>query len=260
MPFRSEHRREEGEQGSRPPLPVRDLLAAATRAARYDPWRILAVAIAMSLLTVLADIALVNLIDRSDLPLTAAGELISSALEVLGSVFLSGFLCRIVSAAEHGQEHASIGQVAKSLPWSRLIRADLLVVVLVVLGLIALVIPGLIVITLLSIIGPVIEIEDKRVREAVRRSAHLVRQKFWWVVLLATLPLAVVSEIESLAPEPHSAGAALEDLAIRGIGTGVLEAVIGLVLVELAYQLMALDRASVVSPAGSRRPRSPEPG
>jgi hypothetical protein len=229
------------EEHSRPPLPVRDLLAAAYRAARHDPWRILAVAVAVSLMTVLADIAVTNLIDHADVPLAITGELTSTALEVLGSVFLSGFLCRIVGSAEHGLEHASVGEVVKGLPWRRLILADLLVVVLVVLGLIALVIPGLIVLTLLAITGPVIEIEDKPVRAALRRSAHLVRPKFWWVALLVTLPLAVVSEIESLAPEPHSVHAALETIAIRGFGTGVLEAVITLVLVELAYQLMALE-------------------
>jgi hypothetical protein len=227
---------------ARPPLPVRDLLAAVARTARDDPWRILAVAVAVSLLTTVADIAFTNLVDHSDVPLSVAGELISSALEILGSVFLSGFLCRIAGSAEHGQERASVGQVAKTLPWSRLIRADLLVVVLVVLGLIALVIPGLIAITLFAIIGPVIEIEDKPVRAALRRSAQLVRPKFWWVVLLATLPLALVSDVESLAPEPHGAAEALEALAIRGLGTAVLDAVIGLILVELCYRLIALDR------------------
>jgi predicted secreted protein len=244
MTFRSqERRRDERQKRSRIPLAVRGLLAAVVRTARQDPWRILAVAVAVSLLTVLADIAITNLIDHTNVPLTTAGEVISTALEVLGSVFLSGFLCRIVGSAEHGLERASVGQVAKTLPWSRLIRADLLVVLIVVIGLILLVIPGLIAITLLAIIGPVIEIEDKPVRAAVRRSARLVWQKFWWVVLLATLPLAAVSEIEALAPEPHSIGAALETLAIRGLGTAVLEAAIGLVLVELAYQLIALDRA-----------------
>lgn len=242
MTTRGERRRDAQEKGSRRPLPVRDLAAAVARTARYDPWRILAVAVAVSLPIVLADIALANLVERTDVPLTVAGELISSALEVLGSVFLSGFLCRIVGSAQHGQEHLTVAQIAKTLPWSRLIRADLLVVVLVVTGLLALVIPGLIAITLLSIIGPVIEIEDKPVGAAVRRSAHLVRLKFWWVVLLATLPLGVVSEVESLAPEPHSIGAALEAVAIRGVGTAVLDAVIGLVLVELAYRLIALDR------------------
>jgi predicted secreted protein len=246
--------------GEKKRLPVRGLLAAVGRTARHDPWRILAVSIAISLLTVLADIGITNLIDHTNVPLVTAGELVSTALEVLGSVFLSGFLCRIVGAAEHGQERASVGQVAKTLPWSRLIRGDLLVVLIVVVGLILLVIPGLIAVTLLAIIGPVIEIEDKPVWVALRRSAHLVRQKFWWAVLLATLPLAVVSELESLAPEPHSVSTALETLAIRGLGTSVLDALISLVLIELAYQLIALDRTPADEPAGSRALRSPEPG
>lgn len=257
MTPRAERRR--GKENKR--LPVHDLLAAALWTARRDPWRILAVAITVSVLTTLADIALVNLIDHSDAPLSVASELISSALEILGSVFLSGFLCRIVGAAVHGQERASVVQVTRTLPWSRLIRADLMVVVLVVLGLIALVIPGLIAITVFAIVGPVIEIEDKKVRAALRRSAHLVWQKFWWVLLLATIPLMAVSEVESLAPEPHGAGAALEALAIRGVGTGVLEAVIGLVLVELCYRLIALDRTPAAAAAAvSRSSRSPEPG
>jgi predicted secreted protein len=237
-------RRHDVQQEKRPRLrlPVRDLLTSAARAARHDPWRILAVAIAVSILTTVADIALVNLIDHTNAPLTIAGEVTSSALEVLGSVFLSGVLCRIVGTAEHGLERASIGHIARHLPWSRLIRADLLVVLLVVVGLFLLVIPGLIVVTLFAIIGPVIEIEHKPVRAALRRSARLVWQKFWWVVLLATLPLALVSEVDGLAPEPHGAGAILEALAIRGVGTAVLEAVIGVVLVELTYQLIALDR------------------
>jgi predicted secreted protein len=256
MTSRGERRRDKEKKR----LAVRDLLAAVVRAARHDPWRILAVAVAISLLTVLADIGLTNLVDHTNVPLVTAGELISTALEMLGSVFLSGFLCRIVGVAEHGQERASVGHIARTLPWSRLIRGDLLTVLIIVIGLILLVIPGLIAITLLAIIGPVIEIEDKPVIAAVRRSAHLVRQKFWWVVLLATLPLAVVSELESLAPEPHSVSTALETLAIRGLGTSVLDALIGLVLVELAYQLIALDRApAAAGQAESRRPRSPEP-
>jgi predicted secreted protein len=256
MTPRGERRREKRKKR----LPVRGLFAAVARAARHDPWRILAVAVAVSLLTVLADIVITNLIEHTNAPLVAAGEVISTALEVLGSVFLSGFLCRIVGAAEHGQERSSVGQVAKTLPWSRLVRGDLLVVLFVVVGLILLVIPGLIAVTLLAIIGPVIEIEDKRVWEAVRRSAHLVRQKFWWVVLLATLPLAVVSELESLAPEPHSVSTALETLAIRGLGTSVLDALISLVLVELAYQLIALDQTPADQPSDARRSPSPEPG
>jgi hypothetical protein len=46
--------------------------------------------------------------------------------------------------------------------------------------------------------------------------------------------------------------AALETLAIRGLGTAVLDAVIVLVLVELAYQLIDLDRMSADSHRRSR--------
>ena len=49
----------------------------------------------------------------------------------------------------------------RSLPWGSLILADLLVALIVVVGLVALIIPGLIAITLLAVVGPVIEIEHR---------------------------------------------------------------------------------------------------
>jgi len=233
------------EKRSRPPLPVRDLLAAAVRAARHDPWRILAVTVTVSLLTVLADIAVTNLIDHADVSLAITGELTSSALEVLGSVFLSGFLCRIVGSAEHGQEHATVGQVFKSLPWVRLILADLLVVVLVVVGLVALVIPGLLAITLLAVVGPVIEIEHRRVLAAIRRSCQLTRSHIWPVLLLATAPLAAVAELEAIAPEPDTASEIAEFLIVRGLAEGIAEACLALLLSELCFQLIDAHRGSM---------------
>jgi hypothetical protein len=131
--------------------------------------------------------------------------------------------------------------VGNHLPWGRLIVADVLIVGLVIVGLLALVIPGLVVFTLLAVTGPVIEIENRRVRAALRRSAHLVRHHFWPVALLVTLPVIIASEVESLAPEPSGPGEILAALAVRGIAEGVLEAAIGLILVQLCYRLIALD-------------------
>ncbi len=237
-----EQRRDAQDKRSRPALPVREIIAAAARAGRRDLWRIMAVAVAVSTATALVDLAVTHLIDRADLPLSVLGALTSSAVSLLGAVFLSGFLGRIVGRAEHGKKGASVLQVARTLPWSRLARADLLVVVLVVIGLIALIIPGLAALTLFAIVGPVIEIESRPVRAALRRSAHLVRPYFWWVTLLATLPLAVSSQLESLAPEAATPRSILEALAVRGLGVALLEAAIGLTLVELCYRLIALDR------------------
>jgi hypothetical protein len=243
MTSRSQERRQDAEGNrSKPALPVREILAGAARAGQRSPWRIIAVAIVVSMVTALVDIAVTHLIDRTNLPLSVFGDLTSTAVGYLGAVFLSGFLCRIVSAAEHGGGGASLGHVVRTLPWARLVLADLLVVVLVVAGLLALVIPGLAAVSFFAVVGPVIEIENRPVRMALRRSAHLVRPYFWWVTLLTTVPLAVSSELESLAPEAGGVGEILEELAIRGIGVALLESAIGLVLVELCYRLIALDR------------------
>jgi predicted secreted protein len=231
-------------------LPVREILAAAARAARSDPWRIIAVAVAVSLLTVLLDFVATDLLDDTNIPLVIASTSTSWVLSVFGTVFLSGFLCRIVGQAEHGRDRASIWQVARQLPWSRLVRGDMLVFVLVVVGVIALVIPGLIMFTLFSLTGPVIEIENRPVRAALRRSAHLVRPHFWWVALFAAVPLAVPIRIQigpgARSPAPTVAHV-VEEVILHGFVEALIEAAVGLVLVGMCFRLIALDEPG---PAG----------
>ena len=181
-------------------------------------------------------------VDPADLPLAISADLAASGVGLLGVVFLSGFLSQLVGEAGHGREHARVRDTLRHLSWRRLILADLLVVLLVVIGLIALVLPGLILINLFAVVGPVVEIENRPVFAALRRSAHLVRQHFWKVALLATLPVSLADEVTSAAP--HSTGLAevLTTFAIRGVAGALIEAVLGLVLAELAYRLMELDR------------------
>jgi hypothetical protein len=231
-----------GAKGSRPPLPIREVLAAAAHAGRRHLRVIVAVAVAVSTMTALAEILVDELIDRADVSASAAGDLSASAVSVLGTVLLSGFLCRMVGETEHGQEPATVLQIVRHLPWWRLIRADLVVVVIVVTGIVALIIPGVVAFTLLAVIGPVIEIERSKVYAALRRSVHLTRQRFWTVALLATLPVVLASMIESFIPHPDDVTEILELLAVRGIGEGLIEAAIGLILAELCYRLIALDR------------------
>ena len=229
---------------------MREILAAAARAARSDPWRIIAVAVAVSLLTVLLDFVATDLLDDTNIPLVIASTSTSWVLSVFGTVFLSGFLCRIVGQAEHGRDRASIWQVARQLPWSRLVRGDMLVFVLVVVGVIALVIPGLIMFTLFSLTGPVIEIENRPVRAALRRSAHLVRPHFWWVALFAAVPLAVPIRIQigpgARSPAPTVAHV-VEEVILHGFVEALIEAAVGLVLVGMCFRLIALDEPG---PAG----------
>jgi hypothetical protein len=218
------------------------VLAGAARAGRRYWWRILLVAAAVSVLTALAEIAVEEFVDRADISISLVADLSASAVSLVGAVLVSGFLCRLVRRSD--DEDTSIRSVARSLPWWRLIRADLLVSLLVAIGLLALVIPGLIVFTKLAVTGPVIEIERKPVVAALRRSARLVRGHFWAVALLATLPVALSSEIDVIGPRPTSVPAVLELLAIRGGGGAVAQAAVGLIIGNLCSRLMTLDQES----------------
>jgi hypothetical protein len=263
-----------------PALRFRPIAAAVGHTARRHAWRILVVSIAVSAVTVAAELAADHLLDQADVATALAGALSTSTLSLLGAVFLSGFLCRLVSSTEHGAtehgatehgatehgateqegktEHGKTGQTAdgsrirdvlRSLPWGSLILADLLATLIIVVGLVALIIPGLIAITLLAVVGPVIELEHQHAVAGLRRSAHLVRPYFWRVAAFATLPLLLANGIAAFLPDPSGTADVVTTLVVRSVGEGILESVVGLLLVELCYRLIAADRGATRPPA-----------
>jgi hypothetical protein len=238
------------DQGDR--LRVIGVLSAAAKAGRRDWWQILAVAIPVSLISAGLEIVLEHYLDRSDAKLSISATLAVTGVSILGTVLVSGFVCGLVGAAEHGRERRTFADTVRSLPWKRLVIADILVTVIVIIGLLLIVLPGLAALTLLAVVGPVIEIEDRQVLSAFRRSVHLVRQRVWLVILLGTVPLALAAELEAVAPEPDKTGEIAEFLLIRGGVMGLVEACLALLLVEVCYQLMDSDRRNATV-------RSPEP-
>jgi hypothetical protein len=238
------------DQGDRPRLV--GVLSAAAYAGRRYSWQILAVAIPVSVISAGLEIVLEHFLDPSDTPLSISATLAVTGVSILGTVLLSGLVCGLVGATKHGRERRTFGGTVRSLPWKRLIVADILVTLLVIIGLVLVVLPGLAALTLLAVVGPVIEIEDRRVLSAFRRSIHLVRQHVWLVILLGTVPLSLAAELETVAPEPDRAGEIAEFLLIRGVAMGLVEACLALLLVELCHQLMDSDRRNGTV-------RSPEP-
>lgn len=223
---------------------MRAVLAAAAGAGRQHAARILPVAIAVSLVTAAGDILVDHFVDPHNAAAYTIAGLGTTAVSLLGTVFLSGLVCRLTTAMEAGGERPGMGQVARSLPWGRLILGDLAVVAVVLIGVLLLVIPGLIAITFLAITGPVIEVEDRSVLSALRRSAQLIRGQFWRCFLLAGLPLILINELEAVLPEPHAGAEIAEVLAIKGLVEGAFEAGISLVLVALTFRLIALEKAA----------------
>jgi hypothetical protein len=109
---------------------------------------------------------------------------------LLGEVFYSGAVA--VSLAHPADEKPpSIAEVARRLDYRRLILVDIAYVALVIVGLVAFFIPGILVFVWFGLAGPVVELEGRPVFDALRRSASLVRHNFWLVFLiLAPVELA----------------------------------------------------------------------
>ena len=180
-------------------------------------------------------------------------------MSLLGAVFLSGFLCRLVTVSEHGrtehgktgpeEERSRIRDVLRSLPWGSLILADLLVTLIVLIGLVALIVPGLIAITLLAVAGPVIELERQHAVAGLRRCVRLVRPHFWRVAAFGTVPLLVANGVIAALPDPSGPTDVVTTLIVRSIGEGVVEAAVGLILVELCFRLIAADHAAAAAAA-----------
>jgi hypothetical protein len=231
------------------------VLSAAAYAGRRYWWQILAIAIPVAVISAGLEIVLEHFLDPSDAPLSLSASLAVTGVSILGTVLLSGIVCSLVGAAAHGGERHPLADTARSLAWKRLIVADILVTITVITGLVLFVLPGLAILTLLAVVGPVVEIEHRPVRGAFRRSARLVRRHFALVILLGTVPIGLSAELEAVAPEPERAGEIVWFLLIRGVATGIVEACLALLLVELCFHLIDADRRNGTGKA--REPNAP---
>jgi hypothetical protein len=111
---------------------------------------------------------------------------------LLGEVFYSGAVAVSLTHPKH-EKAPSILEVARRLDYRRLILVDIAYVALVIVGLIAFFIPGILVFVWFGLAGPVVEIEGRTVRGALRRSASLVRHNFW-LVFLVLAPVELVGD------------------------------------------------------------------
>lgn len=236
----------------RSPRPLRSCAAAAgvlRRAARlyvHNFGRLFLLAVVVfGPLAVLDDVLTVLLREATEdagLGLRIAAftlTIINISIAVAGLTFFAGAIELLVGATERGEPSLGLRRTAALLPWRLFIAVNLVSVLLSALGDALFVIPGLIVFTLLAIAGPLAIIERRGVIATLRRSAALVRRRFWLVAVLVTLP-AVLEEglgdallesgwLTSVTPK------AIADIALAvllGSAIGVTEAVMARFLLE----------------------------
>ncbi len=224
-------------------LRVRDVVRSALRTYRERFWRVAGTAfVVFGAIAAIDAVATVLVIDRHvSRPFGAAATSVASAVfAMVGVVVYAGILDKVVGAHLHGHPDLSLGEIWRVLPLGRLVWADVVLAVGTLVGLVLFVIPGVVVFTLWSLVGPVITIEDRSVASALRRSWRLVRPHFWLTLLLVTIPLqfeqAVLHAIQYTEVFEHPFVPAFFLNGLLGMAIGSL---VGLVEVVLAYDLIA---------------------
>ena len=121
---------------------------------------------------------------------TAAGLVTTTGL--LGEVFFAGAMSLSLTHPE-GERPPPLSHLARRIKYWRLIRLDITYVVIVAVGLILLVVPGVAAFVLFGLAGPAVELEHRTVRGALARSYRLVRSDFW-LVFWVLVPIEIAGD------------------------------------------------------------------
>jgi hypothetical protein len=172
-------------------------------------------------------------------------------LSMFGEVFFTGVLDESVGADFAERLMPGLREIAARLPWVSLFVADFLVSVLTQIGTEALIIPGMVLFTAFSIVGPIVNIERLGPVESLMRSAKLVWPHFWTAAVCVLIPTTVLTFVGDWFVEAAGHTPFISVLLLAVLLSMSLAAWVGLTAVVLAHALVTEDREKT-SGAGAR--------
>jgi hypothetical protein len=131
-------------------------------------------------------------VEFGDLIEILVAALLFGAGALLGDVVYAGVVAAAAIAVRTDHQ-GSLRDLLKRLPVLRLIAVDLLLGLVVVIGLLLLIVPGVVFMVWFALVAPVVKIEHPTIRAAFRRSRELVRGHFWFVFVFV-IPIMIVAE------------------------------------------------------------------
>ena len=144
----------EADANALPAVGVRPVLAAAARTYRRRFWFIAGAALVVFGISATVDVLTDVLSDElGDYPGLVALLLTVAGVAVFGTEFFAGLMDRIAGEEERGHAREPLGRILRTLPYCRLIAADVLLALLTVVFSIALFVPGIIFFTFYSFVG-----------------------------------------------------------------------------------------------------------
>jgi hypothetical protein len=191
---------------------------------------------------------------------------VSVLLSLLATTLFTGMIVELVAdIQQHGGRDAKPVQLLRAVRpvLGKLILvafAPALVILLAVgvVGLLGLIFPGLLVITIWSVAAPVVVLERPPGLRALRRSRELVRGNGWQtfgVILVLVVGVGAIASAASLAGESGGTGAEIVVRVVVGVLTTPLSA---LAQAVLYFELLAAHGERPPRPGGPVRP-TPDP-
>jgi uncharacterized membrane protein len=168
-------------------------------------------------------------------------------LALLGLVVLGGVMDELVGSKIRGTQQPTLSQATRSLPFGRLIVADVIVALLIGMGALVGLIPGLVLGALVAIVGPVVNVESQGPLAAVRRSIRLTWPHAVLAVCIIVPALLLEGVIHGVLVAVWDALGLVGELAVEIPLILSVGAMVVLAEVVLAYALMARDAGSPVA-------------
>jgi hypothetical protein len=196
--------------------------------------------------------------------LTSGGALVALATTAIGLIatyWYQGMVVEAVVDILDGRRDHTVGSLFSSAtPFiGKLIAAGLLATLIIIIGFILLIVPGLIALTFLAVVAPAVVIDRAGVTDALRRSRQLVGGNAWRVFgvivvlfLLTAIVSSIVNAIGGSASDDSFAGFAIADLIVRVLLTPLSAIAATVMYVELRRakgEPLAADTAAGAAPA-----------
>jgi hypothetical protein len=221
-----------------PAIGVRPVLAAAAGTYRRRFALIVGAALVVFGISAIVDVLVDVLADEAgDNPGLVAIVLTMGGLAVFGTELFAGLMDRVAGEEERGHPRQPLRQILRKLPYGRLIAADVLLALGTAVFSFALFVPGIVFFTFFSLVGPAVVMEDRKVRDAFRRSRRLVRGHFWLVFLLVTLPIVLEENLVHGFVEAFEGLGVLAVFVVNTLAGGIVGSVVAVVEVTLAHRL-----------------------
>ena len=128
-------------------------------------------------------------------------SLLAAILGIVASTLYGGFVVKLVDDVRDGRRDDTVGDLFRSAAGvvGSLIGNGILKGIAVLIGLVLLIVPGLILLTIWAVTGPVIVVERKGVIDAFGRSRELVKGEGWTVFAVIVIVFVIKFVISQVA-------------------------------------------------------------